>query len=71
MATLSENRIRQIIDRFDQIEARMGVATDSKEIVQLSRDHAELRPVVEKARRQHDVGGRDHADACGQALEKR
>jgi peptide chain release factor 1 len=50
MATLSENRIRQIIDRFDQIEARMGVATDSKEIVQLSRDHAELRPVAEKAR---------------------
>jgi peptide chain release factor 1 len=50
MATLSENRIRQLIDRFDQIEARMGVATDSKEIVQLSRDHSELRPVVEKAR---------------------
>jgi peptide chain release factor 1 len=50
MAALSESRLRQIIDRFDQIEARMGVATDSKEIVQLSRDHAELRPVVEKAR---------------------
>jgi peptide chain release factor 1 len=28
----------------------MGVATDSKEIVKLSRDHAELRPVAEKAR---------------------
>jgi peptide chain release factor 1 len=50
MAALSESRLRQIIDRFEQIEARMGVATDSKEIVQLSRDHAELRPVVEKAR---------------------
>ncbi len=50
MAALSESRLRQIVDRFEQIEARMGVATDSKEIVQLSRDHAELRPVVEKAR---------------------
>jgi peptide chain release factor 1 len=50
MAALSESRLRQLIDRFDQIEARMGVATDSREIVQLSRDHAELRPVVEKAR---------------------
>jgi peptide chain release factor 1 len=50
MAALSESRLRQLIDRFDQIEARMGVATDSKEIVQLSRDHSELRPVVEKAR---------------------
>jgi peptide chain release factor 1 len=50
MAALSESRLRQIIDRFEQIEARMGVATDSKEIVQLSRDHSELRSVVEKAR---------------------
>jgi peptide chain release factor 1 len=50
MAALSESRLRQIIDRFEQIEARMGVASDSKEIVQLSRDHSELRPVVEKAR---------------------
>ncbi|MDP3738983.1 MAG: peptide chain release factor 1 [Hyphomonadaceae bacterium] len=50
MAALSESRLRQIIDRFEQIEARMGVATDSKEIVQLSRDHSELRPVVGKAR---------------------
>ena len=50
MAALAEKRLKQIIDRFDQIEARMGVATDSKEIVQLSRDHAELREVTEKAR---------------------
>src|SRR5689334_186106 len=50
MAALSESALRQSIDPFDQIEARMGVATDSKEIVQLSRDHSELRPVVEKAR---------------------
>jgi peptide chain release factor 1 len=50
MSALSEKRLQQIIDRFDQIEARMGVATDPKEIVQLSRDHSELRAVTEKAR---------------------
>ena len=50
MAALSESRLRQITDRFEQIEARMGVATDSKEIVQLSRDHTELKRVAEKAR---------------------
>ncbi len=50
MATLPESRLRQMIDRFEQVEARMGVATDAKEIVQLSRDHAELKRVAEKAR---------------------
>src|ERR1700754_4498899 len=49
MATLPESRLRQMIDRFEQVEARMGVATDAKEIVQLSRDHAELKRVAEKA----------------------
>jgi peptide chain release factor 1 len=50
MATLSEARLRQIIDRFDEVEARMGVANDSKEIVKLSREHSELKPVADKAR---------------------
>ena len=50
MATLPESRLRQMIDRFEQVEARMGVATDAKEIVQLSRDHAELKKIAEKAR---------------------
>ena len=50
MAALPESRLRQMIDRFEQVEARMGVATDAKEIVQLSRDHAELRRIAEKSR---------------------
>jgi peptide chain release factor 1 len=50
MAALPESRLRQMIDRFEQVEARMGVATDAKEIVQLSRDHAELKKIAEKAR---------------------
>jgi peptide chain release factor 1 len=50
MATLSESRLRQIVERFDQIEARMGAADDPKEIVALSREHSELRTVADKAR---------------------
>ena len=50
MANLSESRLRQVIDRFEQVEARMGVATEPKEIVKLSREHAELKAVAEKAR---------------------
>ena len=50
MAVLPESRLRQMIDRFEQVEARMGVATEAKEIVQLSRDHAELKRIAEKAR---------------------
>ena len=44
-----EARLEQVIDRFDQVEARLGAATDADEIVKLSKEHAELRPVAEKA----------------------
>ena len=36
-----------MLDRFREIEARMGAATDGAEIVRLSKEHAELKPVVE------------------------
>jgi peptide chain release factor 1 len=44
-----EARLEQVIDRFDQVEARLGAAADADEIVALSKEHAELRPVAEKA----------------------
>jgi peptide chain release factor 1 len=44
-----EARLEQVIDRFDQVEARLGAAAEAKEIVKLSKEHAELRPVAEKA----------------------
>ncbi len=40
-------KLRQVVDRFEQIEARMSVASESDEIVSLSMEHAELRPVAE------------------------
>jgi peptide chain release factor 1 len=44
---LPQARLDQVLDRFREIEARMGAATDGAEIVRLSKEHAELRPVVE------------------------
>jgi len=36
-----------VLDRFREVEARMSAATDGAEIVRLSKEHAELRPVAE------------------------
>ncbi|MGB0261269.1 MAG: peptide chain release factor 1, partial [Henriciella sp.] len=49
MAVIPLHRLEQVIERFDEIEARMGATTDGDEIVALSREHAELKPVVEQA----------------------
>ena len=50
MASIPHHRLEQVIDRFDEVEARMGVATNPDEIVALSKEHSELKPVAEKAR---------------------
>ncbi|MCA8906253.1 MAG: PCRF domain-containing protein, partial [Hyphomonas sp.] len=50
MATISDTRLEQVIDRFEEVEARMGAATEPSEIIALSKEHAELKPVVDKAR---------------------
>ena len=44
-----EARLAQVIDRFEEVEARLGAAGDPDEIVKLSKEHAELKPVAEKA----------------------
>jgi peptide chain release factor 1 len=40
-------KLDQVLDRFREVEARMSAATDGAEIVRLSREHAELKPVAE------------------------
>ena len=40
-------KLEQVMDRFREVEARMAAATEGQEIVRLSREHAELRPVAE------------------------
>jgi peptide chain release factor 1 len=44
---LPQARLDQVMDRFREVEARMGAATDGTEIVKLSKEHAEIRPVAE------------------------
>ena len=38
--------LREITDRFEFLEAKMGQATSGEEIARLSREYAELKPVV-------------------------
>ena len=44
---LPQARLDQVLDRFHQVEARMGAASDGAEIVRLSKEHAELKPVAD------------------------
>ena len=39
---LPQAKLDQVLDRFHQVEARMGAATDGQEIVRLSKEHAEI-----------------------------
>ena len=52
---IPDNKLAQVVDRFDQITARMGATSDSDEIVQLGKDYAELRPVAEGVKKLMDV----------------
>ncbi|PZT95499.1 MAG: peptide chain release factor 1 [Brevundimonas sp.] len=44
---LPQARLDQVLDRFHEVEARMGSAADGAEIVRLSKEHAELKPVAD------------------------
>lgn len=48
---ISDSKLAQVVDRFEQIEARMGATSDSTEIVQLGKDYAELKPVADGVRK--------------------
>ncbi len=48
---LPQARLDQVLDRFAEVEARMGAASEGPEIVRLGKEYAELRPVAEFAQR--------------------
>jgi peptide chain release factor 1 len=48
---LPQARLDQVLDRFREVEARMGAASEGAEIVRLSREHSELKPVADAAER--------------------
>ena len=44
---LPQAKLQSVLDRFSEVEARMGAATAGPEIVRLSKEHAELKPVAD------------------------
>ncbi len=46
---LPQAKLDQVLERFHEVEARMGAASDGQEIVRLAKEHAELKPVAEAA----------------------
>jgi peptide chain release factor 1 len=47
---IPQEKIIALIDRFEKIEAEMSTVTESDVIIRLSKEHGELRDIVEKAR---------------------
>ena len=52
---IPQQKLAQVLERFEAIEARMGVVSEATEIVKLAKEHAELRPVAEGVRKLHDL----------------
>ena len=48
---LPQAKLDSVLDRFHQVEARMGSASSGPEIVKLGKEHAELKPVAEAVQR--------------------
>ncbi|MBI1393316.1 MAG: peptide chain release factor 1 [Alphaproteobacteria bacterium] len=48
---IPQQKLDAILSKFDSIEARMSNAASSEDIIRLSKEHGELRPVAEVARR--------------------
>jgi peptide chain release factor 1 len=54
---LPQARLDQVLDRFREVEARMGAASQGPEIVRLGKEHAELRPIAEAVQRLAELRG--------------
>ncbi|GBF56569.1 peptide chain release factor RF1 [Candidatus Phycosocius bacilliformis] len=47
---LTHDRLVRVLDRFDEIDARLSVSTDGPEIMRLSKERASLAPVADAIR---------------------
>ncbi|MGR3639239.1 peptide chain release factor 1 [Alterinioella nitratireducens] len=52
---LPADRLRQITERFEYLEARLNAGPRAEEIAAISREYAELKPVVEQIAAFHDL----------------
>jgi peptide chain release factor 1 len=50
---LPEDRLRQITDRFEFLEARLNAGPAADEIAAISREYSELKPVAEQIEAWH------------------
>ncbi|NNE41524.1 MAG: peptide chain release factor 1 [Marinicaulis sp.] len=77
---IPQQKLDALIDKFEKVEAEMSTVTDSEAIVRLSKEHGELRDVVEKARelisvRQQlaeleEISGSDDAEMAALATDE-
>jgi peptide chain release factor 1 len=77
---LPQAKLDSVLDRFHEVEARMGAASDGPEIARLGREYAELKPVVEAVRglaharaeaaELDEMAGSDDADMASLAAEE-
>ena len=47
---IPEDKLVAILNKFDSIEKSMSTVSETSDIIRLSKEHGELRPVAEKAR---------------------
>lgn len=52
---ISQEKMDALIAKFEAVETQMSSVTDSDEIIRLSKEHGELKPLVEKSRELTDV----------------
>ena len=77
---LPQAKLDSVLERFREVEARMGAAVDGGEIVRLAKEHAEIRPVAEavqrlarsrdEARELEEMAGADDPDMAALAREE-
>jgi peptide chain release factor 1 len=54
---LTQDRLSRVLDRFDEIEARLSVCSDGGEIMRLSKERAAMNDVVEAIRKVEKARG--------------
>ena len=47
---IATDKIRQIVQRFEFLEAKLSTGADPSELAELSKEYADLKPVAEEAR---------------------
>ena len=47
---IATNKIRQIVQHFEFLEAKLSSGADPSELARLSKEYADLKPVAEEAR---------------------